>query len=105
MQELPRECNKWHIPLVPKFLMADGELTKFIRSIPALHDIEFLQVGGSYVVRTLTDSPHKVPSTRMEALSSPLVSKMQKLYLQNFLQFIASYKDEDPATHRKGDSI
>src|SRR5688572_18025030 len=31
MNELPRECNKWHIPLVPKFLMADGELTKFIR--------------------------------------------------------------------------
>jgi len=103
MNELPRECNKWHIPLVPKFLMADGELTKFIRSIPALHDIEFLQVGGSYVVRS--DAPHKVPSTRMEALSSPLVSKMQKLYLQNFLQFIAAYRDEDQSTHRKGLSL
>ncbi|KAI5783880.1 GDP dissociation inhibitor [Peziza echinospora] len=103
VNELPRECNKWHIPLVPKFLMADGELTKFIRSIPALHDIEFLQVGGSFVVRN--DAPHKVPSTRMEALSSPLVSKMQKLYLQNFLQFIAGYVEEDPTTHRKGLSL
>lgn len=97
--ELPRECNKWHIPLVPKFLMADGELTKFIRSIPALHDIEFLQVGGSYVVKG--DAPYKVPSTRMEAVTSPLVGKMQKIYLQSFLQWIASYKDEDPSTHRK----
>lgn len=81
--------------------MADGELTKFIRSIPALHDIEFLQVGGSYVSKI--DVPYKVPSTRMEAVTSPLVGKMQKIYLQSFLQWIASYKDEDPSTHRKSE--
>lgn len=96
----PSEWNQWHISLVPKFLMADGELTNVLHKTGVTRYIDLLQVGGSYVVKG--GLPHKVPSTRMEAVTSSLVSKFQKFYMQNFLQFIANYKEDDPATHKKG---
>jgi Rab GDP dissociation inhibitor len=94
------EWNQWHISLVPKFLMADGELTNILRKTRVTNYIELLQVGGSYVVKD--GRPYKVPSTRMEAMASSLVPHMQKFYMQKFLQFIADYKEDVPSTHKKG---
>lgn len=96
----PSEWNQWHISLVPKFLMADGELTNVLHKTGVTRYIELLQVGGSYVVKS--GVPYRVPSTRMEAVTSSLVSKFQKFYMQNFLQFIANYKEDDTTTHKKG---
>ncbi|KAL7275217.1 Rab GDP dissociation inhibitor alpha [Rhizina undulata] len=92
--------NQWHISLVPKFLMADGELTRILHQTGVTQYIDLLSVGGSFVVKN--GVPSKVPSTRVEAVKSALVSTMQKYYMQNFLQFIASYKEDDPSTHKKG---
>lgn len=92
--------NDWHISLTPKFLMADGELTRILKQTGVTQYIDLLSVHGSFVVKK--GVPYKVPSTRVEAVKSPLVSTMQKYYMQNFLQFIANYKEEDPSTHKKG---
>lgn len=99
----PSEWNQWHISLVPKFLMADGELTNVLHKTGVTRYIDLLQVGGSYVVKKGT--PYKVPSTRMEAVTSSLVSLFQKNHLQAFLQFIANYKEDDSTTHKQGRSI
>ncbi|CAZ82808.1 unnamed protein product [Tuber melanosporum] len=96
----PSEWNQWHISLVPKFLMADGELTNILHKTGVTRYIDLLQVGGSYVVKG--GLPYRVPSTRMEAMTSSLVSSFQKYYMQNFLQFIANYKEDDKSTHKKG---
>ncbi|TGZ82544.1 rab GTPase activator [Ascodesmis nigricans] len=93
-----RSWNQWHISLIPKFLMADGELTRILHQTGVTNYIELLSVGGSFVVKK--GVPSRVPSTRMEAVKSPLVSTMQKYYMQNFLQFIANYKEEDASTHK-----
>lgn len=93
-----RGWNQWHISLIPKFLMADGELTRILHQTGVTNYIDLLSVGGSFVVKK--GVPSRVPSTRVEAVKSPLVSTMQKYYMQNFLQFIANYKEEDPSTHK-----
>lgn len=80
--------------------MADGELTRILHQTGVTQYIDLLSVHGSFVVKKGT--PSRVPSTRVEAVTSPLVSTMQKYYMQNFLQFIASYKEDDPTTHKKG---
>lgn len=95
-----KSWNDWHISLTPKFLMADGELTRILKQTGVTQYIDLLSVHGSFVVKK--GVPYKVPSTRVEAVKSPLVSTMQKYYMQNFLQFIASYKEDDPSTHKKG---
>lgn len=95
-----RAWNEWHIALIPKFLMADGELTRILHQTGVTNNIELLSVGGSFVVKK--GVPSRVPSNRLDAVKSPLVSTMQKYYMQNFLQFIANYKDDDPTTHKKG---
>jgi Rab GDP dissociation inhibitor len=94
-----RAWNQWHISLTPKFLMADGELTRILHQTGVTQYIDLLSVHGSFVVKK--GVPSRVPSTRVEALKSPLVSTMQKYYMQNFLQFIANYKEDDPTTHKK----
>ncbi|KAI5776358.1 GDP dissociation inhibitor [Geopyxis carbonaria] len=95
-----RAWNQWHISLIPKFLMADGELTRILHQTGVTTYIDLLSVAGSFVVKK--GVPSRVPSTRVEAVKSPLVSTMQKYYMQNFLQFIANYKEDDPTTHKKG---
>jgi len=95
-----RAWNQWHISLTPKFLMADGELTRILHQTGVTQYIDLLSVHGSFVVKK--GVPSRVPSTRGQAVTSPLVSAMQKYYMQNFLQFIASYKEDDPSTHKKG---
>jgi len=95
-----RAWNQWHISLTPKFLMADGELTRILHQTGVTQYIDLLSVHGSFVVKK--GVPSRVPSTRSQAVTSPLVATMQKYYMQNFLQFIASYKEDDPTTHKKG---
>lgn len=95
-----RAWNQWHISLTPKFLMADGELTRILHQTGVTQYIDLLSVHGSFVVRK--GVPSRVPSTRVDAVKSPLVSALQKYYMQNFLQFIANYKEDDPSTHKKG---
>jgi Rab GDP dissociation inhibitor len=79
--------------------MADGELTRILHQTGVTTYIDLLSVHGSFVVKK--GVPSRVPSTRVEAVKSPLVSTMQKYYMQNFLQFIANYKEDDPSTHKK----
>ncbi|KAH6916875.1 rab GDP-dissociation inhibitor [Coprinopsis sp. MPI-PUGE-AT-0042] len=96
-QELGRDRD-YAIDLVPKFIIASGELTKILVHTEVTRYLEFKQIAGSFVYRDGNIS--KVPSTEMEAVKSPLMGLFEKRRAKKFFEFLQSWKDEDPATHQ-----
>lgn len=88
----------WCVDLIPKFLMANGELTNILVHTDVTRYIEFKQIGGSYVYRN--GKIAKVPATNAEAISSSLMGIFEKRRMKSFLEFIAAYDDEIVSTHK-----
>ncbi|CAL1695570.1 unnamed protein product [Somion occarium] len=95
--ELGRDRD-YAIDLIPKFIIASGELTKILVHTDVTRYLEFKQIAGSYVYRDGRIS--KVPSTEIEAVRSPLMGLFEKRRAKKFFEFLQSWKDEDPATHQ-----
>ncbi|QRW12025.1 Rab proteins geranylgeranyltransferase component A [Ceratobasidium sp. AG-Ba] len=85
------------IDLIPKFIIASGELTKILVYTDVTRYLEFKQIAGSFVYRDGKIS--KVPSTEMEAVKSPLMGLFEKRRAKKFFEFIQGWKEEDPTTH------
>ncbi|KIK91310.1 hypothetical protein PAXRUDRAFT_638029 [Paxillus rubicundulus Ve08.2h10] len=85
------------VDLIPKFIIASGELTKILVHTDVTRYLEFKQIAGSFVYRDGRIS--KVPSTEMEAVRSPLMGLFEKRRAKKFFEFLQGWKDEDPATH------
>lgn len=88
----------WCVDLIPKFLMANGELTNILVHTDVTKYIEFKQIGGSYVYRGGRIS--KVPSNEMEALKSSLMGIFEKRRMKRFLEFVEAYDEDVPSTHQ-----
>ncbi|KAF8640438.1 hypothetical protein AX17_000103 [Amanita inopinata Kibby_2008] len=86
------------VDLVPKFIIASGELTRILVHTDVTRYLEFKQIAGSFVYRDGKIS--KVPSTEMEAVRSPLMGLFEKRRAKKFFEFLQSWKDEDPTTHQ-----
>lgn len=86
------------VDLVPKFIIASGELTKILVHTDVTRYLEFKQIAGSFVYRDGKIS--KVPSTEMEAVKSPLMGLFEKRRAKKFFEFLQNWKDDDPATHQ-----
>ncbi|KAG8906700.1 Rab GDP dissociation inhibitor alpha, partial [Tulasnella sp. 417] len=100
-QEPPAELGRdrdYNLDLIPKFIIASGELTKILVHTDVTRYMEFKQIAGSYVFREGKIS--KVPSTEMEAVKSPLMGLFEKRRAKNFFSFLQTWKDDDPATHQ-----
>ncbi|KAF7185865.1 Rab GDP-dissociation inhibitor [Pseudocercospora fuligena] len=93
--------NDWNIDLVPKLLMANGELTNILVSTDVTRYIEFKQIAGSYVQQNAgaKATVAKVPSNASEALSSPLMGIFEKRRARNFLQWVGNFDEKNPSTH------
>lgn len=91
----------WCVDLIPKFLMANGELTNILVHTDVTRYIEFKQISGSYVYRSGRIS--KVPSNDSEALRSSLMGMFEKRRMKRFLEFIANYDDDNVSTHQNLD--
>lgn len=93
--------NDWNVDLVPKLLMANGELTNILVSTDVTRYLEFKQIAGSYVQQGngLRATVAKVPSDAREALSSPLMGLFEKRRAKRFLEFVGAFTENDPATH------
>ena len=93
--------NDWNIDLVPKLLMANGELTSILVSTDVTKYLEFRQIAGSYVQQG--NGPKatvaKVPSTAAEALSSPLMGLFEKRRAKKFLEWVGAFNEDDSATY------
>ncbi|KAL8785662.1 MAG: hypothetical protein Q9213_003221 [Squamulea squamosa] len=93
--------NDWNIDLVPKLLMSNGELTNILVSTDVTRYLEFKQIAGSYVQQG--NGPKatvaKVPSDASEALRSPLMGLFEKRRAKRFLEWVGTFKEDDPATY------
>ena len=57
--------------------------------------------GATYLVSVIMfNQIHKVPSTNMEALKSPLMGLFEKRRARNFFIFVQDYNQADPKTHQ-----
>jgi len=74
----------WNVDLIPKFLMANGELTKLLIHTDVTRYLEFKQIEGSYVFKRGSNI-FKVPASDKEALSSSLMGIFEKRRFKNFL--------------------
>ncbi|KAL4807073.1 GDP dissociation inhibitor [Aspergillus unguis] len=94
--------NDWNIDLVPKLLMANGELTNILVSTDVTRYLEFKQIAGSYVQQGKGSKATvaKVPSDASEALRSSLMGMFEKRRAKKFLEWVGEFKEEDPATHQ-----
>ncbi|KAH0555995.1 Rab GDP dissociation inhibitor alpha [Trichoglossum hirsutum] len=94
-------ANDWNIDLVPKFLMANGELTNILVSTDVTRYLEFKQIAGSYVQqgRTPRATVAKVPSDAAEALRSPLMGMFEKRRAKKFLEWVGAFDENNPSTH------
>ncbi|OQD75409.1 hypothetical protein PENDEC_c007G04295 [Penicillium decumbens] len=94
--------NDWNIDLVPKLLMANGELTNILVSTDVTRYLEFKQIAGSYVQQGKGPKATvaKVPSDAGEALRSSLMGLFEKRRAKKFLEWVGEFKEDDPATHQ-----
>ncbi|KAF9244560.1 rab GDP-dissociation inhibitor [Melanogaster broomeanus] len=95
--ELGRDRD-YAVDLIPKFIIASGELTTILVHTDVTRYLEFKQIAGSFVYRDGRIS--KVPSTEMEAVRSPLMGLFEKRRAKKFFEFLQGWNDLDPATHQ-----
>lgn len=88
----------WNVDLIPKFLMANGELTNILVHTDVTRYVEFKQVSGSYVFKQ--GKIYKVPATEMEAIGSSLMGVFEKRRMKKFLEWIGSYQEDEISTHQ-----
>ncbi|PFH54805.1 hypothetical protein AMATHDRAFT_135082 [Amanita thiersii Skay4041] len=95
--ELGRDRD-YAVDLVPKFIIASGELTRILVHTDVTRYLEFKQIAGSFVYRDGKIS--KVPSTEMEAVKSPLMGLFEKRRAKKFFEFLQNWRDDDSTTHQ-----
>ncbi|CAM0142281.1 Rab GDP dissociation inhibitor alpha [Umbelopsis sp. WA50703] len=88
----------YNVDLVPKFMMANGEIIRFLTHTDVTRYLEFKQIAGSYVYAS--GKIYKVPSTEMEAVTSSLFGLFEKRRAKKFFEFVQNYREEDPVTHQ-----
>ncbi|EDK45485.1 Rab GDP dissociation inhibitor alpha [Lodderomyces elongisporus] len=96
--ELKGRDRDWCVDLIPKFLMANGELSNILVHTEVTRYIEFKQIAASYVYRSGRIA--KVPATASEALASSLMGIFEKRRMKKFLEYIQNYDEKDTSTHK-----
>jgi Rab GDP dissociation inhibitor len=91
----------YNIDLIPKFIMATGNLTKMLLHTKVTRYLEFKSITGSYVYKG--GQILKVPATPQEALSSSLMGLFEKRRFRNFLIYVDAYVAADSSTHQGRD--
>ncbi|XP_001636411.2 rab GDP dissociation inhibitor alpha [Nematostella vectensis] len=86
----------WNVDLVPKFIMAGGNLVKILIGSGVTRYLEFKSIGGSYVYRG--NKIYKVPCDEKEALNSSLMGLFEKRRFRNFLKWAQEFDIENPNT-------
>jgi len=91
----------YNIDLVPKFIMANGNLVKVLIHTDVTKYLEFKAVDGSFVLNK--GRVEKVPASDWEALRSPLMGLFEKRRAAKFLGYCQQYNPEDSSTWRTWD--
>ncbi|CAM9938962.1 unnamed protein product, partial [Choristocarpus tenellus] len=96
--ELGHPTRDYNVDLIPKFLMANGNLVKMLLKTKVTRYLEFKTVDGSYVVKG--GKINKVPATPDEALKTSLMGIFEKRRFRNFLMYLANYEADKPETFK-----
>ncbi|RDD43826.1 Rab GDP dissociation inhibitor beta [Trichoplax sp. H2] len=86
----------WNVDLIPKFIMANGQLVKLLIHSGVTRYLEFKVVEGSFVYKG--GSVYKVPADEKEALATSLMGLFEKRRFRKFLLFVMDFKQDDPST-------
>jgi Rab GDP dissociation inhibitor len=92
----------YNVDLIPKFIMANGNLVKMLVHTDVTRYLDFKLVDGSYCFKKGLGVA-KVPASESEALGTKLLSLLQKNWLRGFLKYISKYNQDDPKTWDKMD--
>lgn len=108
--EPPKELGAnrdWNVDLVPKFIMATGDLVKILLKTRVSRYLEWKNCDGTYVYQFqeagfFSDAKyiHKVPATAQDGLKSPLMGLLEKPRFINFANFVIKWVDDQPDTHQ-----
>jgi len=90
------ENRDYNVDLIPKFIMACGNLTKMLLHTKVTRYLDFKSIGGSYVYKG--GKILKVPATPEEGLKSPLMGLFEKRRFRKFLIFVDQYDAKNPKT-------
>eukprot|EP00611_Tribonema_gayanum_P026624 TRINITY_DN6384_c0_g4_i5.p1 TRINITY_DN6384_c0_g4~~TRINITY_DN6384_c0_g4_i5.p1 ORF type:complete len:184 (-),score=65.55 TRINITY_DN6384_c0_g4_i5:604-1155(-) len=94
---LGHPTRDYNVDLIPKFIMACGNLVKMLLLTKVTRYLEFKNVDGSYVYKQ--GKILKVPATPDEALRSSLMGLFEKRRFRKFLIWISNYEEDKPATY------
>jgi len=90
----------YNVDLIPKFIMACGNLTKMLLHTKVTRYLDFKSIAGSYVyINYRGGQVLKVPATPEEALTSSLMGLFEKRRFRQFLLYINDYDETKPETH------
>mmetsp|Transcript_69744 Transcript_69744/g.130230 ORF Transcript_69744/g.130230 Transcript_69744/m.130230 type:complete len:456 (+) Transcript_69744:62-1429(+) len=108
--EPPKELGAnrdWNVDLIPKFIMASGDLVKILLKTRVSRYLEWKSCEGSYVYQyqekgmfTNAKYIHKVPATAQEGLKSSMMGMLEKPRFINFVQFVMNWSDDDKSTQQ-----
>lgn len=93
----PEEMGRgrdWNVDLIPKFLMAGGQLVKLLIHTGVTRYLEFKSIEGSYVYKG--GKIYKVPADETEALTTSLMGMFEKRRFKKFLVFVQNFDFENP---------
>ena len=93
----------YNVDMMPKFIMAGGQLVKVLIHTGVANYMEFKPVDGSSVYNASKSSPEcykiaKVPVSPKDAMKSPLLSMTEKAKMAQFTLWVSTVRAEDPKT-------
>lgn len=111
-QEVPKELGAnrdWNVDLIPKFIMSFGKLVKMIIKTKVSEYLNWKPVDGIFVYQWQKGGfftkeggrIEKVPATAKEALSSDLMSLLEKRRCHSFMSFVTEFDIKKPETYKK----
>lgn len=96
-ETLIAKSRDYNIDLIPKFIMAGGNMVRMLVHTGVTRYLEFRLTEGSFVFSG--ERPHKVPATPKEAMTSSIMGLFEKNRCRSFFSFVHSYEPDDPSTH------
>jgi len=108
--EPPKEYGTnrdWNVDLIPKFVMANGQLVKVLLKTRVARYLEWKAVDGTYVYQMKEGGIFskggpkiaKVPGNDSEALKSDLMGLLEKNRCKNFFIFVQKFDINKKETH------
>nr|AAA28567.1 GDP dissociation inhibitor [Drosophila melanogaster] len=91
----------WNVDLIPKFLMANGQLVKLLIHTGVTRYLEFKSIEGSYVYKG--GKIAKVPVDQKRPWHPDLMGMFEKRRFRNFLIYVQDFREDDPKTWKDFD--